>query len=1221
MKNWLKVLVAVVLVLTCMFAYAACDTNSADDTNNGGNNDSAQKPGGDNTGSGGNNNNPNTPPKPDDGAGDVDEPIEGYKINFYYSYTALVTNENDRTQEKNERKLVKSITVPYENNGWEQQYLDIKDAISFNGYKFESWYPEWNEETQTGWDRKSKPQRAVGDPYGFDGQITDDINLYAYKGVVAGDDITWNIVYDYQTDAAIPPETLNEGVKLVTFMVLDKAGNILSKTALASLEVSTADGWTTELIASKDAIKFNSYAIAKWYTDWDSDNMVPAGEEYTFSAAPADSMTLYGVLGESDGSSDTTQRSKIAATLYLVGKGAMYDFANRSEVDVPWYGYRTDITNIVMDDAITYIGQNAFAGMTALKDVDFSENVTVIGAYAFYETQSKTFKNLRLPAKVETVGANAFAYTLLRQVILNDGIKTLDARAFYGSNKIKSIVIPSTITFIGKGAFHPGGSGSSNSNHALSKVYYHGDEANLTRPNEASIIKEVLFAGMSIEADNEWFNQIPSVYSYVEKGETEVSLDTLAWYFNSVDGVNYPAQYSYALKYKVSTSLVPIAYDYVPIVPQYDENGDPVFDDDGNPVFAGTVTEANIAKRDALMHEDGYGFVSFTSGGTEIVAGTVIEDDRDITCVRAIEKDGFRSGILGGGITWKLETATGKLVISPSTEEDATNEMWDVASANASGMLWYGAMNKVTNVKSIVIEEGVKHIGSYAFAGTGITEIFIPTSVTSIASDAFNNCVSLYNIYYEGANFDVFTYNKVDADGNPIVDAENNPVTGNYAAEIKTPSAKIYAKTEAPTGELGAYWCFIGDKKIAWTLNEKGNLFVGGDSEMVDFVIAGDAPWFKAKENILSLTVAGNITALAENLVSGYSNISTIKLHGKLKNIPESALEGTALLNNIDKYPNGLLIVDKILLKVDPSRRNTEFFATNTDTMVIADGAFSRCDKIKTVFISNTIQYINENAFDDSDIDRIFVDNAKGVWSTIAADFDYENAEDPIQMHYKGDWRCPDGVYVATACNHVFGEYVVVKEETCSTTGLKQRVCVFGDNCINSVIGATGPQVENATIDKNPSKHNFTNPVVTPPTCLEDGFTTTTCDVEYIVIEDGVEVKKVCGATNVVKAEGTKLTHTTAWDEGTVVAPNTCVAAGSTVYKCTGHDVVVVDGVETQIPCSAEKTVEGTKLEHSFDNYVDNGDGTETGKCTTCPEGTTPAEDTRQVQTNTEVTE
>lgn len=1134
MKNWLKVLLAVMLVLTCMFSYVACN-NSSDKTDDDQNkNDNISGDGSDQPGN----------------AGDIEELEEGYKVNFYYSYTAIVVNANDRTEEKNERKLVETVYIPYDNTGWAQKYLDTKDAISYNGYKFESWYPEWDETTQTGWNNKVKPQVAVGDPYAFDKPVTDDINLYAYKGVIAGDDIVWDIVYEYQTDAAIPPAEVDENSHLVTFVSIDKSVNITNKVSLLTLSVTAAEGWTEALIAQKDAIKYDGAAFTNWYTDWDLANMTYAGTEYTFTEAPASDIVLYGVIDTTGAGEELTAKTRVNATLSLVGSGAMYDFANRSVVDVPWYDHKDNITKVVMDDRITTIGQNAFAGFKVLSDFEFSDEIAKIGSFAFYETNSKFFKTLRLPTKVTELGANAFAHTALTQVYLNDGLKTIGERAFYSSNKIKYIVVPKSLSYIGGAAFHPGpGSynGTPNAAHALAKVYYNGEEENLTRAADGNT---VTFNGLTIEIENEWFNQIPAVYSFkADDGSITSAQAKSSWYTVEKDDLLYPAQYSYAVKYMIDGNLVPIAVDYVIIAPVLGDDGEPVLDGNGDPLFNGTVSEENINFMNTLRHKDGYGFYSFATGQSGFEQGTVISEDKSITCNRFVTENGVSKGYLGGGITWTLDSA-GKLTVKPGTEPGDTNIAWDLTNSTAAATLWTGKVAGAATIKSIVVEEGVKFLGSYVFNATAITEITLPASLAGvaaegeklgIASNAFDNCTYLHSVYFAGTNLDDCISLK----------------------EMKLKDAKVYAKaTDASYGAVGSYWIKDNDITTAWSIDAEGNLYVGGDSIMQDYIIPADAPWYKAKEMIKSVTIASNITDLADNLVYGYKGVTAVKLHQKVKYVPASALAGTGIVNNLNAYKNGMLIIDGVLVKVDPSRKNNEFFATNTSISIIAEGAFSRCNNIKTMFIANTVQYINAGAFDDANsIDRMYIDMTDSSWKATSTDFAY--AASKIQLHYSGQWRLQQGQYVARECNHVYPEVPnEVVDSTCCVAGKEVYYCVFGDRCIRSDY-AEGAQEQIKPKELNKDAHVWVE------------MTEGDCYKAPTHEEDGYQ-KYICTNTYEVKDE-----------EGNVSTEN----------------------------CPEIKTV---VLENVWSEYVPNADGTtetRTCKCHLCKDSDTPETQTRDIVT------
>lgn len=101
--------------------------------------------------------------------------------------------------------------------------------------------------------------------------------------------------------------------------------------------------------------------------------------------------------------------------------------------------------------------------------------------------------------------------------------------------------------------------------------------------------------------------------------------------------------------------------------------------------------------------------------------------------------DAPTSGTCGANLTWALDT-TGTLTIS------GTGEMEE--------FYYYGAAPWSQNrdsIKTVVIENGVTTIGSYAFYGyKNMASVTLPDSVTVIGKNAFYNCRSLTSVTFAG---------------------------------------------------------------------------------------------------------------------------------------------------------------------------------------------------------------------------------------------------------------------------------------------------------------------------------------------------------------------------------------------------------------------------------------------------------------------------------------
>ena len=130
-------------------------------------------------------------------------------------------------------------------------------------------------------------------------------------------------------------------------------------------------------------------------------------------------------------------------TLTFSGTGALPDWTENKTGDVkdddhhsnrPWYGIRDGVTKVVIDAGITKVGAYTCAQFKSLKTVEF-------------------------PTTLTTIGERAFMYTGLENVVLNDGLTTIESEAFLHNQNsttytpLSSITIPNSVTTIAEDAF------------------------------------------------------------------------------------------------------------------------------------------------------------------------------------------------------------------------------------------------------------------------------------------------------------------------------------------------------------------------------------------------------------------------------------------------------------------------------------------------------------------------------------------------------------------------------------------------------------------------------------------------------------------------------------------------------------------------------------------------------------------------------------------------
>ena len=125
-----------------------------------------------------------------------------------------------------------------------------------------------------------------------------------------------------------------------------------------------------------------------------------------------------------------------------------------------------------------YYANNLYLNGELVTDLVIPDGVTSIGSYAFYGYSSLT--SVTIPDSVTSIGGYAFQYCKsLTSVVIGDSVTSIGDYAFYGCNSI-AITIPHSVTSIGKGAFDGG-----------FKIYYAGT------PDEwDKIYKYYLFDGV-----------------------------------------------------------------------------------------------------------------------------------------------------------------------------------------------------------------------------------------------------------------------------------------------------------------------------------------------------------------------------------------------------------------------------------------------------------------------------------------------------------------------------------------------------------------------------------------------------------------------------------------------------------------------------------------------------------------------------------------------------
>lgn len=137
-------------------------------------------------------------------------------------------------------------------------------------------------------------------------------------------------------------------------------------------------------------------------------------------------------------------------TLTIRGQGATADYSGG---DNPWYSYRSQIQQVVVEDGVTKLGKYLFYGCGNIEKVTLPNSVTAIGNGTFIYCNALT--ELTLPDGLESIGDGAFqSCSGLTEMILPDSVKRIGDNVFYYCTGLTKASLPKQVDSIGIGVFY-----------------------------------------------------------------------------------------------------------------------------------------------------------------------------------------------------------------------------------------------------------------------------------------------------------------------------------------------------------------------------------------------------------------------------------------------------------------------------------------------------------------------------------------------------------------------------------------------------------------------------------------------------------------------------------------------------------------------------------------------------------------------------------------------
>lgn len=500
------------------------------------------------------------------------------------------------------------------------------------------------------------------------------------------------------SDLKLTRLTINNLNADITSELIDNFKNVTYlKVVAATDEGKISDGAFKNFTSVTDA-DVPAWLLADMYTDKIVTLVINSGAAVggNFRFPELETVT-FGATVESVDASVFSQSSKLNAII-VDENNAKYTVVDNCLIDGTTVVLAANGATI--PDGITEIGDYAFAGRNAVKNVVLPLSLSSIGNYAFAGCTSLVIDSF--PEALLSVGNNAFANCTSLTSITLPGVKTIGSYAFSGCTSVTEIKLP-VVESIGDGAFD-GCNAVTNAEVPVLAINY----------MPKSLEKIVIVSGEKLEEKS--FVGFEKLETLVI-GATVESISPLMLDKNTLKSISVDEGNNNYLA----------------------ENGFVITKDGKTLVFGCNVESVEIPEgvetiaENAFINCDAIKSVTIPSSVTSI-HHFAFKGCTGIEILEVSEENAtYRSE--GNCI---LECATDKLIMGckNSTIPEGVTEIGDYA--------FYG----VTGLREIEIPVSVAVIGNYSFANTGIAEIRFANGVTSIGNNAFEACEQLNKVIF-----------------------------------------------------------------------------------------------------------------------------------------------------------------------------------------------------------------------------------------------------------------------------------------------------------------------------------------------------------------------------------------------------------------------------------------------------------------------------------------